>query len=59
MPHNERERVLARIAEINQMLRETESEDVRQTLLDALGDCETRLAELDALLGPRPLPDSP
>jgi hypothetical protein len=47
MPHRERDRLLARIAEIRQALRHAASEDVRATLRDALDDCERRLAELD------------
>jgi transcription elongation GreA/GreB family factor len=44
----ERRRVLARIAQIRQMLRHTDSADVRATLLKALADCEDRLSELEA-----------
>jgi hypothetical protein len=51
MPRAERERVLARVAEIEYVLRHTRSEDVREALWSALQDCLTRLAELDARLG--------
>jgi len=43
----ERERVLARIAELHETLRHTSSPDVRQTVRKAVADCEARLAELD------------
>ncbi len=51
MPRLERDRVLARIGELESTLRETRSEDVRETLLQALADCMTRLSELNVQLG--------
>jgi hypothetical protein len=51
MPGLERERVLARIAEIQATLAEVKSDDVKETLLDALHDCMRRLADLNAQLG--------
>ncbi len=45
---NERERVLARLAEIEQTLREIESEDVRDVLLHAMADFQDRLRQQDA-----------
>ena len=45
MSANERERVLARIAEIEQTLRETESDDVRDVLLHAMADFQKRLRQ--------------
>ena len=57
---NERDRVLARIDEIEQILRNIQSDDVRRTLRQALADCEQQLAELDARCGaPAPTPSSP
>jgi hypothetical protein len=47
MPDQERERVLSRIAEIKQALRNARSEDLRETLRQALQDCERRLEELE------------
>jgi hypothetical protein len=44
----ERERVIARIAELRATLRNTSSPDVRQTVTKATADCQARLAELDA-----------
>jgi hypothetical protein len=49
MPRDERERVLLRIAELRSMLRQTTSADVRETLRQAIADCEAKLAELDAI----------
>ncbi len=49
MPRDERERVLLRIAELRSMLRKTTSADVRETLRQAIADCEAKLAELDAI----------
>jgi hypothetical protein len=49
MPRDERQRVLLRIAELRSMLRQTTSADVRETLRQAIADCETKLAELDAI----------
>ena len=43
----ERDRVLRRIDEIRSTLRATNSLDVIEALLQALADCEQRLAELD------------
>ena len=54
MARLERAELLLRIDELQQTLRHTESEDVRRTLLQALADCTTRLAELDELLGIEP-----
>ena len=54
MPRLERDELLLRIGEIQATLQHTESEDVRETLTQALADCNTRLAELDALLGIEP-----
>jgi hypothetical protein len=51
MPRLERDRVLARIGELESTLRETRSEDVRETLRQALADCMTRLSELNVQLG--------
>jgi hypothetical protein len=51
MPRAERERVLARVAEMEYVLRHTRSEDVREVLWSALQACLSRLAELDAVLG--------
>ena len=48
---NERDRILARIAEIEQILRHTTSDDVRLTLHQALADWEKRLAPLDGNAG--------
>jgi len=48
---NERDRVLARIDEIEQILRNIQSDDVRRTLRQALADCEQQLVELDARWG--------
>jgi hypothetical protein len=45
---NERDRILARIAEIELILRHTTSDDVRRTLQQTLVDCEHRLTQLDA-----------
>ena len=47
MPRNERDKVLARIAELHEILRLAESEDVRHTIREAIVDCERRLIELD------------
>jgi hypothetical protein len=47
----ERDRVLGRIGEIEQILRETTSDDVRRTLQQALADCEQRLTRIDASAG--------
>ena len=48
MGRTERERVLARLAEIEQTLREIESEDVRDVLLHAMADFQERLKQKDA-----------
>jgi hypothetical protein len=47
----ERDRVLGHIGEIEQILRETMSDDVRRTLQQALADCEQRLTRIDASAG--------
>jgi hypothetical protein len=47
MPRSERDRLLARIAELHQTLAVTQSEDVHEAVRGALSDCENRLAELD------------
>ena len=46
--HDERERIATRIADLRLALRESRSEDVRQTLRQAIADCEEKLRELDA-----------
>ena len=51
MPRLERDRVLSRIAQLEVVLRETRSDDVRETLRHALEDCKRRLAELNTQLG--------
>lgn len=48
MGSTERERVLARLAEIERTLREIESEDVRDVLLHAMADFQERLKQKDA-----------
>jgi hypothetical protein len=47
MPRNELDKVAARIAEIQRTMRVTHSDDVRQTLREALAACELRRAELE------------
>ncbi len=54
MPRAERDRVLARVAELRHLLQRTRSADVRETLLQALAECEERLAELDEQAAPAP-----
>jgi hypothetical protein len=54
MPRLEREELTLRIVEIQQILEETRSEDLREVLVEALAVCTTRLAELDELLGIEP-----
>jgi hypothetical protein len=44
----ERDRVIARIAELKSMLRLAQSNDLREALTLAISDCEERLAELEA-----------
>lgn len=44
----ELDRLLARIAELQTMLRLTESDDVREMVGQTLGDLEARLAEVTA-----------
>jgi len=51
MPRLERDRILARIVELELTLPETRSEDVREMLQQALADCMKRVTELSALLG--------
>jgi hypothetical protein len=51
MPRLERDRLLLRIDELRQTLEDTRSDDVRETLQQALGICMARLAELDEVLG--------
>ena len=48
MPYSDRARVVALIAEINLILRDVESDDLRETLTLALAECRARLAEPDA-----------
>jgi hypothetical protein len=47
MPRNELDKLAVRIAEIQSMMRVTQSDDVRQMLRDALAACEQRRAELE------------
>jgi hypothetical protein len=47
VPQAERDRVIARIAELRSMLRFAHSNDLREALRLAIGDCEQRLAELE------------
>jgi hypothetical protein len=51
MPRMERDRILARIVELELILQAMRSDDVRETLQQALADCMKRLAELNAQLG--------
>lgn len=53
MPRHERDRLLRRIEELQQMLRHTRSDDVRLALEQALHDCRQRRGELEKLLGER------
>ena len=48
MTEQERERVLARIAEIEQTLRDIKSVDLRRTLRQAIADCQAQLDQIDA-----------
>jgi hypothetical protein len=56
MPRDERERVLAQLAELRHTLQRTRSEDLREALLQGISECEQRLAELDAQLGAHAVP---
>jgi predicted phage gp36 major capsid-like protein len=47
MTEKERERVLARIVEIQQTLLKTRSPDVRDALQQAIADCQARLAQIE------------
>jgi hypothetical protein len=47
MPKSPQERLVARIAELEEALRRTRSEDVREAILEAIADCRRRLAVLD------------
>jgi hypothetical protein len=53
LPRHERDRILRRIEELQQMLRHTRTDDVRVALEQALDDCRQRLRELEELLGER------
>ena len=50
----EKERLLARIADIRSMLRDTKSLDVIETLQLALADLEQRVAWIDGEITPEP-----
>jgi hypothetical protein len=54
MPRIERETLLLRIAELQQTLGHTRSDDVRAALQQTLADCIIRLAELDEILADEP-----
>jgi len=51
MPRLERDRVLRQVAELQATLGEVKSEDVKETLLEALAERRRLLSELDAQLG--------
>jgi hypothetical protein len=48
VPQQERDRVVAQIAELKATLRLAQSYDVREAIRLAIDDCEQRLAELKA-----------
>jgi hypothetical protein len=54
MPRLERETLLVRIADLQETLRLTESEDVREAVMSAIADCDQRLRELTTLLDALP-----
>ena len=51
MPRLERDRVVRQVAELQATLGEVKSEDVKETLLEALAERLRRLSELNAELG--------
>jgi hypothetical protein len=48
MAQDQHERLLARISYLRRVLRETESDDVHETVSDALLTCVQRLREVEA-----------